>query len=72
MKSAIPIIEILFALCLLVLAGASGWTVFLRCVEGSSGGTQAKPGTVLLCMLFVVSSFYGLAILEELFWSLTN
>jgi len=71
MKSAIPIIEIAFALNLLVLGGWSGWTVFARS-SGTSNGTQSRSGTVLLWLLFVVASFYGLAILEEVAWNLAN
>jgi hypothetical protein len=72
MNCAVPLIKVLFALYLLLLAGISGGVILWRGYEGTSSGTLAKPGTVLLCVLFVVSTFYGLAILEELSSSLAN
>lgn len=71
MKCFIHFLEVAFAINLLLLGGWSGWRVFARS-SNTTDGTQSRPGTVLLCILFVIASFYGLAILQELVSNLPN
>lgn len=52
-----------FGIFLLLLACASGVTIFIRAFSGSTGKFDAMPGLFVLGILFAGCSFFGLLLL---------